>query len=330
MIGNLIKRYFESYFIAFPFNSGCNLVNIELSKGNDSNKKKNNNYIRQKRKSKNKHEIIWINNPHYYEYLFDPVNIEQITSTEKNIFISCSDGKIATILAGKKFETLRVGKEAVLDFNKEHFGKTRIKELIKAGLRYGKIKEYYYDNETAENLEKFKSVCSHGDEPQIKCFFNDKLTGSNRLFIFENFTGSWLGALMLSEAPNKKIKTDLLLRRKDAPNGVMETLIYGTFSRLKNEGFKLWSLGEVPYIIYDSRFFSKEFWINFIGRKTKFAYNYSGLFKFKNKFNPEWNDVYICTKKRLNLFFLLRILVKSNLIVLVLYKSILLFSQFGI
>ncbi len=327
MFGNIVKRYLENNFISFPYGGSSSLFYLQSGAKRDSGKHvKNKKYLSAKN-HENGHEILWINNPHYDASFFSQENLDKIISAKKHVFVNCSDRRTAEILSRKRFETIRVGKEAVLDFNKEHFDNSRLKESIRAGTRIGNTVEYLPDIKSAARLEEFKSICRHGNEPQIKHFFNDELTATNRLFIFEDFDGLWMGALMLSEVNEKTVKTDLLLRRNNAPNGVMEALIYNTFKKLKNESFGKWSLGEVPYIIYDSKIFSKEYWINLIGRKTKFAYNYYGLFKFKDKFNPDWNDVFICTKRRLNPLLLLKILIESNLMILILYKAFLLIFQ---
>ncbi len=272
---------------------------------------------------------VWINNPHYLKDFEYKIDTDKTISDGKNIFISCCNKRIAEKLSRKNFEAIRVGKEAILNLNNDHFTGTRLKESIRAGQRCGKMKEYSYCRETEEKLEEFKSACTHSAEPQIKHFFETELSDSGSLFVFEDMQGKWLGALMLREASGKIVKTELLLRKKDTPNGVMEALIYEVFSELRREGFEYWSLGEVPYVVYDSMFFSKEYWINFLGRRTKFAYNYYGLFRFKNKFKPDWNDVFICSKSRLNIVILFKILTESNLIILILYKALLIFSGFN-
>ena len=110
-------------------------------------------------------------------------------------------------------------------------------------------------------------------------------------------------------------------RRKNAPKGVMELLVYTIFKKLKSEGARTWSLGDVPYVVYNSKIFSKEFIINFTGRKLRFAYNYLGLYNFKNKFKPEWYDSLICTNSPCPFFALIKIARVSNLIKLIFYKA---------
>jgi len=86
------------------------------------------------------------------------------------------------------------------------------------------------------------------------------------------------------------------------------------------EGVDIWSLGAVPFTIYNQSIFTKEGIINFIGRRLRFAYNYKGLFQFKAKFNPVWIDYYFCFKPRLTLLLLFSILIKTNLFALTTHK----------
>jgi lysylphosphatidylglycerol synthetase-like protein (DUF2156 family) len=53
--------------------------------------------------------------------------------------------------------------------------------------------------------------------------------------------------------------------------------------------------------------------INFIGRRLRFAYNYKGLYLFKNKFSPTWIDYYFCIKPKLTFYVLIKVLIKTNL-----------------
>jgi len=133
---------------------------------------------------------------------------------------------------------------------------------------------------------------------------------------------------MLSHKEKNYAQTELILRRKHAPVGVMEALIYSIFNNLKKEGYEYWSLGGVPFTVYEDTLFTKEGVINFVGRRLRFAYNYKGLFFFKNKFmfffknkfNPIWIDYYFCVKPKLTFSILLKVLIKTNLHRLILFK----------
>ncbi|MCL5030161.1 MAG: phosphatidylglycerol lysyltransferase domain-containing protein [Bacteroidetes bacterium] len=266
--------------------------------------------------------FIWINNP---QYRFDLVPIEaynKLFLENIPILISSCSEKLVPFFTKNKFESIKVGKEAILNLKENPFKKSSLKELIKAGSKKGSIEEIPYSLENSLRLEKFKSECVHGHEPQLKYFFNDKFLPSSRLFIFKDNKNNWEGGILISIKDNEKIFTDLILRKENSPRGTMEALIHFIFIKLQMEGYKSWSLGEVPYVVYGSKLFSKEFLINFIGRKFRFAYNYIGLYNFKNKFSPEWENIYLCCKPGLSFQTILKISWRSNWIKLIFKKSL--------
>ena len=104
-----------------------------------------------------------------------------------------------------------------------------------------------------------------------------------------------------------------MIRDKNAPTGTMEALIYSTSLCLKNDGFKMWSLGEVPFIFpknYDSNF--REKLVSMLGRKLPFAYNAQGLYAFKDKFTTEWQPIYICGFPNISILSLFQLAYYSN------------------
>ncbi len=254
-------------------------------------------------------KFVWINHPKS----IGGINL----LNQKKIFITSCNENLASSLRQKNFDTLKFGKEAILNLEEEHFYKKSIRDVIKAGLRHGIIEEILFSEDAKQQVEKFKKLCTHGKKPQIKFFFNDVFSPQNRLFVYRK-NNDWLAAILISQIDENFLRSELLLRIKTAPNGVMDALIFSVFNKLKEEGFKYWSLGDVPFIVKSATKFSKEYLLNFMGRRLKFAYNYSGLFKFKNKFDPIWSDVYICTKPKLNLPTFLFLTNKSNLTKLVL------------
>ncbi len=260
-------------------------------------------------RSGKENKFVWINHPKS----IGGINLVE----QKKIFITSCSEQIALSLKQKKFDAIKFGKEAILDLNEEHFYKKSLRDVVRAGSRHGVVEEISFSEESKRQLEKFKMVCIHGQKPQIKYFFNDVFSPQSRLFVYRN-NNEWLAAILVTQIDETFLRSELLLRIKTAPNGVMDALIFSVFNIFKKEGFKYWSLGDVPFIIKSSPKISREYLVNFLGRRLKFAYNYSGLFKFKNKFNPIWSDVYICSKPKLNLSAFLFLTSKSNLTKLVL------------
>ncbi len=273
-------------------------------------------------KKKRHKNIIWINNPQYRFDLVPLQDYNKLFLRDIPIFISSCSEELAEFFKKNKFEVIKSGREAVLNLNENHFEKKSLKELVRAGFKRGAIEEVFYTEENCARLEQFKTECVHGKEPQLKHFFNDQFLPVSRLFVCKNEQNHWQGAILIAPKGSGKVITDLILRKKDSPRGTMEALVYHIVCLLKNEGSKTWSLGEVPYVIYGSKIFSKEFFINFAGRRFRYAYNYKGLFNFKNKFNPEWKNIYICCKPKLNIITLIKISWLSNLLKLIANKTL--------
>ncbi len=248
--------------------------------------------------------------------VFDKINYDLPNSDL--LFDGCSRENIDDL---KRFgyKSILFGKEAIIDLSKDPFTKKSLQELVKRGSRYGSFEEIYYSNENKQRLERFITKTSHGSKPQLKNLFAVKFQSHHRLFVLKN-NDTWICAIMVSYKTKKIMQTELILRYSDAPIGVMEKLIFEMFHQLNKEQYDYWSLGAVPFIDFDSKLFSLSWFINFIGRRIKFAYNYNGLFNFKNKFNPIWEPYYICYKNKLSVMQIFQLAQKSNLNKLILYN----------
>lgn len=194
---------------------------------------------------------------------------------------------------------MRTGIEAVLDFsNPFHFQKKTVQASLARGKKRGFLEESSIGY-NAQRFEEFRINTIHADKPQLRNLFRDKPSTGCRLFVFRAFSGQWLGAITISERGKNAVHTELMLRHREAPGDIMECLVAGIFEVLKSEGKREWSLGEVPFI-HLAQHNSEE--LNFIenlsvsfAANCKHAYNFEGLYCFKNKFVPQWRPVMLCT-----------------------------------
>jgi lysylphosphatidylglycerol synthetase-like protein (DUF2156 family) len=235
------------------------------------------------------------------------------------IFDGCTT-EIKNLLITYGFNSFLVGREAILNLRENHFKKKSLKELIKRGQRHGSIKELEYSDSKKSLVNEFRLRSPIGKSPNLQHLFCTTFEKFIRLFVFIDKDGQWLGLITLSHKTENFMQTELILRDAKNPVGVMEALIFEIFYTLKNEGKEFWSLGAVPYAIKIPFSFSKQWMINFIGKRLRFAYNYKGLFNFKNKFMPAWIDYYICFNNKLTYLQLYDLMRKTNLLALVLNK----------
>lgn len=258
---------------------------------------------------------------------------EWLNSEDKNkkcLLIRGCGEELSDALTCSGYERISVGMEAVLEFGGNHFNKKSLRSLIKRGKRFGETAELEFNNMNIEKLQNFKRLTAHGSSPQLKNLFRDEFAENSRLFVFRSVESEWLGAVLVSDNSKYKYHTELILRLSGAPVGVMEALIYDVFTALSNTGRLEFSLGEVPFISANQgqSFFSKSKLIRLSGRLLKFAYNYKGLYAFKNKFQPRWEKIYLCGKPHIRLSDLFSMAIKSNLIALSLFKAGEIVSEF--
>lgn len=219
------------------------------------------------------------------------------------------------------YSSLLVGYEAILDLRKNPLKRRSLKELVKRGKRFGKVIKVPYTPINSQKLRELQKDSSHSREPQLKNLFQMEFKSNNFLYVFIDNYNNWLGAIMLSKNSNLKLHTELLLRRHNAPNGIMEALVEKVSSDARNNNYSYLSLGEVPFIrsVYENgNLYSKVLYV--IGKSLSFAYNYDGLYNFKNKFKPIWVKVYICSSHKVGFRHLFFIFIHSNFHKLAAYK----------
>jgi hypothetical protein len=215
------------------------------------------------------------------------------------------------------------GTEALLKTSYPHFKKKSLKELIKRGNKKLDFIEIDFDKDFELKLNSFYSKTRNGNKPQLKYLFRTKPDSSQRIFTAIDKDSNLQGLITLTQNSIYKYHCELLLKNKNAPQGTMEFLLKSIFDKLSQEGIRELSLGEVPFFNINSirlNFLEKIFIVT--GKSINFAYNSKGLYNFKNKFNPFWNDLYMISNKKIDLedmYHLMRLtnldsLIKSQLL----------------
>ncbi len=96
---------------------------------------------------------------------------------------------------------------------------------------------------------------------------------------------------------------DLMRRRIDVPNGIMDYLFIKLFEDLKASGFTRFSLGMAPMSGFREReeAAAEERAIHFFFRHMNFLFSYSGLRAYKAKFASSWEPRYLIYQRPLDL-----------------------------
>jgi lysylphosphatidylglycerol synthetase-like protein (DUF2156 family) len=169
-------------------------------------------------------------------------------------------------------------------------------------------------------LQKLKKESRHGKKPQLKNLFIDTFNRHTECFIARDKKGNWNAAITYSYVSPDKVQAELLLRRSVAPSGTMEALIERVIDYLKEKGYHFFSLGEVPFEVKLVNQTLKSRLICAIGRTMHFAYNSDTLYRFKNKFQPSWQPIFLCGYPRISILSLFEMAVRSNYVRLIVYR----------
>jgi lysylphosphatidylglycerol synthetase-like protein (DUF2156 family) len=240
--------------------------------------------------------------PHHTS--FDQVYREYLSRLPQGFVLQSCGLPLRDYLIQQGCQVAAMGAEAVLDLPWR--GKRSVRELARRGRRHGSIRELELSPGHHHKLAQLISEASSRQGTQLHHTERPAFDASTRCFIFETAEKKWLGAITLSTTAPNYIHTELLLRHREAPLGIMEALITAIAQQLALEGVGHLSLGNVTPLpaaesatIFAAHRHPNELWMRSqlsfrLGRVLNFAYNAEGLWRFKNKFAPRWQPLYLC------------------------------------
>ena len=221
-------------------------------------------------------------------------------------------------------DVIQTGAEAVVDLGRPEFLKHSVLELAKRGQRHGNILELSYTEENKEKLRGLIDDSSHGKEPRLLNLYRTGFDKSVRCFVLAAPGGIWLGAVTVSVRGESYVHTESILRKNDAPVGVMEALFVSVIKTLKKEGYRYFSLGDVPFVPGDNQSELSGIYLNKLFFRSRLllgrSFDYKGLYNFKNKFGPKWSPIYLAAKPGLSKRLLIDLYIKSRIFNLSIFK----------
>ncbi len=96
---------------------------------------------------------------------------------------------------------------------------------------------------------------------------------------------------------------DLMRHRRDAPQGIMDTLFVQLFQRQREKGFTRFSLGLAPMSGFreGEEAGAEERAVQYFLKRLRFIFSYSGLLEYKAKFATQWEPRYTVYRNALDL-----------------------------
>jgi len=241
------------------------------------------------------------------------------SSFHKGFLLRGCCAELASYLSNKGYETIRTGAEGIVDLEKLNKLSKSVTELANRGSKSGSVKEISLTEINRQRVSSFIDQTPYALKPHLQYLFNTSFDSNTRCFVFCTSEDEWLGVITISISGINSCHTEMILRNKKASVGVMESLLYSVMNISKDEGFKHFSLGEVPFVTpkemkktnIDTNSLQEHLLFK-SGHILRYAFNYKGLFDFKNKFNPKWEPVYICATPKLPLLSLIDLFYKTG------------------
>lgn len=206
------------------------------------------------------------------------------------------------------YDVVKIGEEAVIDI--PGFSLSGNKKLnLRRGMNHTKnvglrVEEYKAEHERDPGLERELETISRlwlkdKKAPELGFLLGhleiDRLEG-RRVFIAKG-EERVEAFLVLNPIPTQNgWYTDIMRRRPDAPNGVNERLIIEAIFDLRKKGAKKLFLGMVPFMGIDTRSKRNKSWNLLMAHmkgRCDFLYPIDSEAFFKQKFGPQWQDVYM-------------------------------------
>jgi phosphatidylglycerol lysyltransferase len=205
------------------------------------------------------------------------------------------------------FKTLKIGEEAILklaDFNLEGSARAEIRHCVNRMKKLGV--EYKWMTMDSVPYYLFENIY-HLHQNWSREKGNLSLTYSMNFFPFPLDKEAWVLAVLsadqkliacLSFFPyqnHQGMVLDLMLRDPQASNGTMEAAIAESARFFQEHDVQELSLGMAPLsdVELSKQQNIMEKGIRLIYEKFNYFYGYRSLFKFKDKFIPEWRHKYV-------------------------------------
>ena len=229
---------------------------------------------------------------------------------EKYVIRGCTP-PVAAVLARHGWQCIQSGVEATLNLKQSPNWSRKMKHGIRRGRQALQFTELPLNVNTIKRLKELATRTPFAFSPQLQHVFRFTDSSALRLFVARDNREQWQAAFTISLNAPGRFQGELMLRNVRAPYGAMEALIAYVCHRLKKENIALLSLGEVPFMLQEAKNL-KEKMIKWGGVTLLPAYDFRGLYFFKNKFKPVWRPVFLCATPAINLGLMVDLLKVSG------------------
>jgi len=220
------------------------------------------------------------------------------------VFYGISSGMIPYVMdLGLRF--FKIGEEGIVDLESFSISGSKARGLrggVNRVQRAGVTFRILEIDEVSRRIAELRSVSDEWlaqKNTSEKCFsigfFQEAYVTRFRCAVAEQ-EGSIIGFANIFESRSRyELSVDLMRYRNDVPNGVMDFLFIKLFEWGRDHGYKTFSLGMAPLAGLPKNplapYYAKL--ANVVYRHGGHFYNFDGLRKYKDKFNPTWQPRYL-------------------------------------
>lgn len=134
-------------------------------------------------------------------------------------------------------------------------------------------------------------------------YFDSDYLRSTPVLAAVDVDGKMLAFINLISVDRDEITGDLMRRRSDAPNGIMDYLFFRLLQHASERGYRKVSLGLAPMTGFreDEHATVEERVIHALLQKLGFLFSFRGLYRYKAKFATSWEPRYLIYENMLQL-----------------------------
>lgn len=201
---------------------------------------------------------------------------------------------------------LQIGQAAIVDlktFSTKGKANQNLRTAVNRFTKLGYEVKFYEPPISKELLDKLKPVSDEwlqmmkGAEKRFSVgWFNDKYLRNNAIAVIQNSSNEIAAfANLISANQAKEIAVDLMRRRADVENGVMEFLFVSLLQHYQQLGYERFDLGLSALSGIGEKQESPrlEKALRYLYQHLNHFYNFQGLHSFKEKFHPNWEPRYL-------------------------------------
>jgi phosphatidylglycerol lysyltransferase len=208
------------------------------------------------------------------------------------------------------FRKMKIGDDAIVNlttFSAEGRRMRDLRKIAKLGVEFVEYKPPVPDEvlrQAREVSDEWLAIPGRRERQFTLGYFDPAYLRTTRLIAAQDRAGRMLAfSNMIPSFRSGESSGDLMRRRLDAPNGIMDCLFTEIFLREKANGVSRYNMGMAPMSGFQDHedASAEERAVHLFFQRLNFLFSYRGLRQFKAKFADSWEPRYTIYRAALDL-----------------------------